>query len=133
MAAERDERAGSASWVLVVDDEPTIAVTLRDDLEEQGYLVLTAADGVQALQRLREGPYVAIITDLRLPGVDGAVVVRTARALSAVVGILVISANLEGQHERLRIAGADGFLQKPFGNDQVIAWLRARQGARHSA
>ncbi len=133
MAAEPLERAGSAAWVLVVDDEPTIAVTLRDDLEEQGYHVVIAADGVQALQRLGEGPFVAVVTDLRLPGVDGSMVVREARARSAVVGILVISANFDGQRERLRMAGADDFLQKPFGNDEVIAWLRDRRNTRHSA
>lgn len=133
MAAEPLDRAGSAAWVLVVDDEPTIAVTLRDDLEEQGYHVVIAADGVQALQRLGEGPFAAVVTDLRLPGADGARVVREARARSAVVGILVISANLDGQRERLRTEGADDFLQKPFGNDEVLAWLRGRRSARHSA
>lgn len=132
MAAEPLEQAGSAAWVLVVDDEPTIAVTLRDDLEEQGYHVVIAADGMQALQRLGEGPFVAVVTDLRLPGVDGSMVVRQARARSAVVGILVISANFDGQRERLRTAGADAFLQKPFRNDEVIAWLRDRRSARHS-
>lgn len=133
MATERDQPEGAAAWVLVVDDEPTIAVTLRDDLEDHGYHVVTAADGAEALQRLGEGSFVAIVTDLRLPGVDGVVVVRTARARSAVMGILVVSANLDGQMEQLRIAGADGFLQKPFDNEQVVAWLRTRLGVRHSA
>lgn len=123
----------AAAWVLVVDDEPSIAVTLRDDLEDQGYHVVLAADGHEALRRLGEGSFTAVVTDLRLPGLDGAMVVRAARALSSVAGILVISANLDGQQERLRSAGADAFLQKPFGNDQVIAWLRHCRGVRHSA
>lgn len=109
--------------MLVVDDEPTIVVTLQDDLEEHGFEVVTARDGLTALRLLADGVFAAVVTDLRLPGVDGSVVVAAARAQDAATRILVMSANFAGQEEGLRTAGAEACIAKPFANAEVLRWL----------
>lgn len=111
--------------VLLVDDEPTILVTLQDDLEEHGFVVVIARDGLTALRLLADRPYVAVVTDLRLPGVDGVAVVQAAHARDAATRILVMSADLAGREASLQAAGAEACLAKPFANREVLAWLGA--------
>ena len=122
-------RADHERRVLVVDDEPTIVVTLQDDLEEHGYVVVTARDGLTALRWLADGAFAAVVTDLRLPGVDGAAVVRAAHARDLATRILVVSANFAGHEALLRAAGAEACLPKPFANREVLAWLEVRRTA----
>lgn len=130
VAAEREPGAAGAPWVLVVEDEPLIAVTLRDDLEDHGYRVVSTGDGARALQLLDAQAFVAVVTDLRLPGVDGGVVVQAARAHDRHLRVLVISAHFDGQEERLTQAGAEACLRKPFANQAVVDWLRAGASPR---
>jgi two-component system KDP operon response regulator KdpE len=119
--------------VLVVDDEPQILRTLKTNLNARGYEVLTARDGETALAlAAREHPEVVIL-DLGLPGIDGVEVIAGLRGWSD-VPIIVLSAR-EQEFEKVQAldAGADDYVTKPFGMDELLARLRAavRRGAPH--
>jgi len=113
--------------VLLVEDEPTIAVTLTDDLVAGGFVVTHMADGADAVRRLSQHAFAAVITDLRLPGASGHAVLRAAKA-GCGIKVMVITAHALGQIEALSSQGADAVLPKPFFNQQVIVWLRAAIG-----
>ena len=113
--------------VLVVDDEPQILRGLRTNLRARGYEVVTAPDGEQALAAAaRERPDLAIV-DLGLPGIDGVEVIEGIRAWSH-MPILVLSAR-EQEPDKVRAldAGADDYVTKPFGMDELLARIRAAE------
>jgi two-component system, OmpR family, response regulator MprA len=114
------------SDVLVVDDDPALARTLRLALGLEGYGVACAADGAAAIERLRTGTYAAVILDLGLPRVDGLGVCRWLRKRRDDTPVLILSAR-ETVAERVRSldAGADDYLVKPFALDELHARLRA--------
>lgn len=106
--------------VLLVEDEPTIAVTLGDDLVDGGYAVTRVDDGRRAVELLGSQTFGAVITDLRLPGAGGLEVARAARR--ACVGrILLISVFVLPE-----AAAVDAVLAKPFANERVLEWLAGR-------
>lgn len=111
--------------ILVVDDEPQIIRALRVGLSAHGYEVVTAANGEEALDRAAATPPDAVILDLGLPGLDGLEVCRSLREWSQ-APILVLSARMA---EREKVAaldlGADDYVTKPFGMDELLARLRA--------
>jgi CheY-like chemotaxis protein len=111
------------STILLVEDEPTIAITLRDDLTDHGYLVTSTGDGAEALQLLTRQRFHAVVTDLRLPGADGVEIVSAARRTSPGTRILVVTAFAANRAEALYAAGAREVLHKPFANQAVLAWL----------
>ncbi len=108
----------SDSRVLVVEDDDDTRLLLRTILEEEGYRVQTAADGLQALQILEEQPRPAVLLlDLMLPRMDGWVLVERIRGspLLAKMPIVAMSA-LRGR----AIPCTEAFLKKPFGLGDVI-------------
>src|SRR6185436_13180118 len=111
--------------VLVVDDEPQITRVLRTVLTSQGYQVRTAAEGEAALTNFAEWRPELVITDLYLPHMDGVELCRRIRAISA-VPIIVLSVKGE---ERTKVealdCGADDYVTKPFGIDELLARVRA--------
>jgi two-component system KDP operon response regulator KdpE len=111
--------------ILVVDDEPQIVRALRVGLTANGYEVIAAADGEVALDLAAATPPDAVILDLGLPGLNGLEVCRALREWSS-VPILVLSARTM---EREKVAaldlGADDYITKPFGLDELLARLRA--------
>ena len=111
--------------VLVIDDEPGLLRAMRINLAARGYAVATAADGRAGLAAVaRERPN-AIILDLGLPDMDGTEVIRGVRGWSS-VPILVLSArDQEAQKVAALDAGADDYVTKPFGMDEMLARLRA--------
>ena len=113
--------------VLVVDDEPQILRGLRTNLSARGYDVLTAADGESALSIAADRkPDVAII-DLGLPGIDGVDVIRGIRAWSR-LPIIVLSARDQEPDKVVALdAGADDYVTKPFGMNELLARLRAAE------
>lgn len=115
--------AGRARSILLVEDEPSIAVTLAIDLEECGHTVTHTACGSAALALIAERSYDAVITDLRLPGADGLQIVRAVRRRHPQARVLVISAFVADHRDALLAAGAGRILQKPFLNDCVLEWL----------
>jgi two-component system, OmpR family, KDP operon response regulator KdpE len=117
--------------ILVVDDEPQILRGLRTNLRARGYEVFTAPDGETALATAaKERPDLAII-DLGLPGIDGVEVIRGIRAWSE-MPLLVLSARDQERDKVLALdAGADDYVTKPFGMDELLARLRAAERRLH--
>jgi two-component system KDP operon response regulator KdpE len=122
------------SRVLVVDDEPQITRVLRTVLTSQGYQVRTAAEGEAALTSFGEFRPELVITDLYMPHMDGVELCRRIRAQSN-VPIIVLSVKGE---ERTKVealdSGADDYVTKPFGIDELLARVRAalRRGGAES-
>src|SRR6266478_7395080 len=117
--------AGDKSRVLVVDDEPQITRVLRTVLSSQGYQVKTAAEGEAALSSFTEFRPELVITDLYMPRMDGVELCRRIRAVSN-VPIIVLSVKGE-EHSKVDAldAGADDYVTKPFGIDELLARIRA--------
>jgi two-component system KDP operon response regulator KdpE len=111
--------------VLVVDDEPQILRALAINLRARGYEVDLAADGELALTLAASHHPDVVILDLGLPGIDGVDVIRGLRGWST-VPIVVLSVR-EGEYDKVSAldAGADDYVTKPFGMDELLARLRA--------
>jgi two-component system KDP operon response regulator KdpE len=111
--------------ILVVDDEPQLIRVLHTGLKSRGYEVRSAADGEAGLATFSEWRPDLVITDLAMPNVDGLEFCRRLRAISQ-VPIIVLSAKGEEKTkvEALDI-GADDFVTKPFGIDELLARIRA--------
>jgi len=111
--------------ILVVDDEPQITRVLKTTLSAQGYGTRTASDGEQALQIMESWAPDLIITDLRMPNVDGLELCRRVRKDSR-VPIIVLSVKGE---ESIKVealdAGADDYITKPFSVNELLARVRA--------
>ncbi|HUJ46381.1 MAG TPA: response regulator transcription factor [Rhizomicrobium sp.] len=112
--------------ILVVDDEPPIRRFLRTSLAARGYSVLEAADGQEALNLFRRNAVDLIVLDLGLPGTDGFGVIRQIREQGSNVPIVILSArNDEAGKVKALDLGADDFVTKPFGMDELLARIRA--------
>jgi two-component system KDP operon response regulator KdpE len=111
--------------VLIVDDEPPIRKLLRMGLTAQGYQVLEASNGKAALELVAQGPDLVIL-DLGLPDVQGFDLLRTIRARNEQVPIVVLSSRGD---EAAKVAaldlGADDYVTKPFGTEELLARMRA--------
>ena len=111
--------------VLVVEDEETLLFTIAHNLRREGYSVITAARGDDALRIAREEAPDLIVLDLMLPGVDGMQVTRLLRR-DMDVPIIMLTA-LGGERDRVAglDSGADDYLTKPFGMRELLARVRA--------
>ncbi len=110
---------------LVVDDDSKIRKLIRVNLEPRGFVVREAADGSQAIQAVEQNQPDLLLLDLMMPGVDGIEVCRWIRERSD-LPIIVLSARDE---EELKVraldAGADDYVPKPFGYEELLARVRA--------
>ena len=113
------------SRVLVVDDEPQILRALGINLRARGYDVDLAPDGERALDMAARHHPDVVVLDLGLPGIDGVDVIRGLRGWSQ-VPIVVLSVR-DAEHDKVAAldAGADDYVTKPFGMDELLARLRA--------
>lgn len=113
------------SRILVVDDEPQLTRVLRTGLKSRGYEVRTAVDGLAGFEIFIDWHPDLVITDLAMPNVDGLELCRRLRAVSQ-VPIIILSAKGE---EKIKVEaldiGADDFVTKPFGIDELLARIRA--------
>jgi two-component system, OmpR family, KDP operon response regulator KdpE len=111
--------------ILVVDDEPQITRVLRTSLVTHGYDVRTAADGVSAMETFGDWKPDLVVTDLAMPDMGGLELCRGLRAVSQ-VPIIVLSARGD---EKVKVEaldmGADDYVTKPFGIDELLARMRA--------
>jgi len=108
--------------ILVVDDESAIRELLSKTLALAEYDVDLAPDGRTALERLRIIPYDLLITDLKMPGIDGLTVVREARRLKADIPVLIITGfSTEASAIEAVNLGVSGYLTKPFRVPRVLA------------
>ena len=118
--------------MLLVDDEPLIRETVAEALEGDGLRVLTAADGREALQRVREDPPDLVLLDLMLPGIAGMEVCRILRRESSVPIIMLTARDSEVDKVVGLELGADDYVTKPFSLRELQARVRA-QLRRHGA
>ncbi len=108
--------------VLVVDDEASIRDMLSKTLSLADYEVDVAADGRAAIERLRLVPYDLLITDLRMPGVDGLTVIREARRFYPSLPVIIITGySSEASAIEAINLGVSGYLTKPFRVPRVLA------------
>lgn len=115
----------SGARILVVDDEAQIRRSLRVNLERRGYSVETAEDGEQAIRFFANRRPDILILDLVMPGINGVEVVRQVRAASA-VPIIVLSVLGDEQHKVEALeTGADDYMTKPFGTEELLARIRS--------
>jgi two-component system, OmpR family, KDP operon response regulator KdpE len=114
-----------ATRILVVDDEPNIIATIAPLLRARGYEVFSAMTGGAALDSVGRDKPDLMVLDLGLPDIDGAEVCRRVREASN-VPILVLSARgAEGDKVKALDAGADDYVTKPFGTEELLARIRA--------
>jgi two-component system KDP operon response regulator KdpE len=111
--------------ILVVDDEPQITRVLRRGLTTHGYEVRCSADGESALDTFGDWPPHLVVTDLSMPSMSGIELCRRLRKISK-IPIIVLSVKGEEQTKVEALdAGADDYVTKPFGMDELLARIRA--------
>jgi two-component system, OmpR family, response regulator RegX3 len=111
--------------ILVVEDEESLADSVRYNLEREGYVVSVAADGRRALERFRVEPPSLVILDLMLPEVSGLDVCRVIRTESDVPIIMVTAKDSEADKVTGLELGADDYVTKPFSMRELVSRVRA--------
>ena len=111
--------------ILIVDDELGILKYLRANLEAEGYEVLAAMNGIQALQTLETELPDLIVLDIMMPQMDGLEVCRRLRQWSQLPVIMLSALDDEVDKVQCLDLGADDYITKPFGKDEFIACVRA--------
>jgi len=111
--------------ILIVEDEESLADSIRYNLEREGFSVDVAGDGRRALERFRESPANLVILDLMLPEVSGLDVCRTIRTESSVPIIMVTAKDAEADRVSGLELGADDYVTKPFSMRELVSRVRA--------
>ena len=112
--------------ILIVEDEPAIALGLEDDLKMEGYDVEVVRDGMTAARRGREGGFDLILLDVMLPGKDGFEVCRELRRAGLRTPILMLTAKAQEEQKVMGLElGADDYVTKPFGTRELRARIKA--------
>jgi DNA-binding response OmpR family regulator len=111
--------------ILVVEDEPTIAIALQDDLEEEGYRVEAVSDGITALEKTRAG-FDLVLLDVMLPGKDGFTVLREMRKQHDRTPVILLTARGQEQDRITGLSlGADDYVIKPFSRQELLLRVQA--------
>jgi DNA-binding response OmpR family regulator len=124
---------GEDAQILVVEDDPSILLGLRMNLEREGYGVAQAEDGETGLDMARGGDWDLIILDVMLPKLNGYQVLHQLRSSGIETPVLVLSAKTEEADKVMGLdLGAEDYVTKPFGVPELMARVRAalRRGAR---
>ena len=114
--------------LLVVDDDPGLLRAVAETLRAEGYEVTTARRGVEALGCIAQTLPDLIVSDIRMPGMDGYEATRRIKADPALRHIPIVAVTsyaLSGDEEKTRAAGCDGYVAKPFSPRQLLATVRA--------
>ncbi|HEY7706061.1 MAG TPA: response regulator transcription factor [Gaiellaceae bacterium] len=111
----------SEQRILVVDDDNDIRTLLRELLERRGFEVVEAADGKHALQELYGGRPDLVLLDVGMPGMDGWTTLERIRELSDVPVVMLTARSAELEKTRGLRAGADDYVTKPFGRQELLA------------
>ncbi|MCX6614955.1 MAG: response regulator transcription factor [Acidobacteria bacterium] len=112
--------------ILVVEDEPSIALGLEIDLRTEGYQTELVADGIEAARRAREEPFDLILLDVMLPGKDGFEVCRELRRAGVETPIILLTAKTHDAEKIIGLElGADDYVTKPFNPMELRARIKA--------
>jgi DNA-binding response OmpR family regulator len=111
--------------ILTADDDPHLLLLVMRNLQLEGYEVLAASDGQQALEQIQAHAPNLVLLDVMMPRMDGFTVCQRVRAFSAVPIIMVTARGQEQDKVRGLNLGADDYLTKPFGVDELLARVRA--------
>ena len=111
--------------ILVADDDPQLLQLITRNLEWEGYAVVTVRDGQQALEQVQEHTPDLVLLDVRMPELDGFQVCQRVRECSGVPIIFMTALGLDQDRVRGLDLGADDYLTKPFGVDELLARVRA--------
>jgi two-component system, NtrC family, response regulator HydG len=117
-------RLSNGPQILIVDDARAMAEMLADGLADRGYRTVVTASGEEALARLRDGDLDALVTDLRMPQIDGLALLAEARRVSPDLPVIVMTAYgaIDSAIESMR-RGASYYLTKPFKLDELCLFL----------
>jgi DNA-binding response OmpR family regulator len=117
--------------ILVVDDEPSIVLSLEFLMNEAGYAVRTATDGEAALAAIRESPPDLVLLDVNLPKRNGYEVCEAVRANPAWKDVRILMLTAKGrdvERQKGMALGADDYVTKPFSTREVVSKVRAMLG-----
>lgn len=115
----------TSATVLVVDDEPQIRRVMRTTLTAQGYTILEARNGLEAIAKMRSERPDLVILDMNMPNMDGLETCREIRSTSSIPIIMLTVRSAEKDKVRALDAGADDYVVKPFGIEELLARIRA--------
>jgi two-component system KDP operon response regulator KdpE len=115
----------TSATILVVDDEPQIRRVMRATLSAEGYTIVEARNGLEALEKVRSERPDLVILDLNMPNMDGIEACREIRSSSKVPIIMLTVRSAEKDKVRALDAGADDYVVKPFGIQELLARIRA--------
>jgi two-component system KDP operon response regulator KdpE len=115
----------TAGRILIVDDDPQIRRVMRVTLVAQGYEVVDARSGEEALERMRDDKYDLVLLDMNMPGLGGIQTCRSIRSASEIAVIMLTVRNAENDKVDALDAGADDYITKPFSTPELLARIRA--------
>jgi two-component system KDP operon response regulator KdpE len=115
----------SSARIMVVDDDPQIRRVLRTALVAQGYEIVVARNGEEALEKLRDEKLDLVILDMNMPGMNGLETCRMIRSTSDIAIIMLTVRDSEVDKVEALDAGADDYVTKPFGSPELLARIRA--------
>jgi two-component system KDP operon response regulator KdpE len=132
VTSDAHDRRAKEPLVLVVEDEPQLVRFLRATLPPHGYRVIDAASAAEGMREAASRTPDIVLLDLGLPDLDGVEVVKRIREWSQVPIVVVSARGQEGDKVEALDAGADDYLTKPFGTDELLARMRValRRSAR---
>ena len=120
------------SKVLIADDEPNIVISLEYLMRREGYEVLIARDGIEALETIRRERPALVLLDVMMPGKSGFEVCQAVRADEALADVKILMLSAKGRDTDLAQGlglGADGYMTKPFSTRDLAARVKALLGA----
>jgi two-component system KDP operon response regulator KdpE len=115
----------TSARILVVDDEPQIRRVMRATLVARGYMVSTARNGEEALEKVREERFDLVLLDINMPGIGGVETCRIIRSQSDIPIVILSIRNAEKEKVDALDAGADDYVTKPFSMPELLARIRA--------
>lgn len=113
--------------ILAVDDSNTIRKSIEFILQQEGYEVTTAEDGVDGLNKAKQEKFGLVITDINMPNMDGITLVKELRKLDNYKHTAIIALTTENQASKMqegKQAGATGWIVKPFSTDKLLAVVK---------
>lgn len=127
-------QSSNSDKILVVDDSPDNVFLIKTILEEEGYTVTTAENGVSALAKIAEATFDLVLLDLMMPGMDGYEVTKRMRENQSLpfIPILLITAHDSPNVAQGLDLGADDFIRKPVTVDELLARVRSLLRLKHS-